>query len=802
MIRVGLKGLAARPMRTALTALAIVLGVATITAAFTISDTMRGGADALSSASYDGTDAVVSTRTAFKAETSDWTLERPTIDAGVAERLREVPEVAVATGDITDEAKIVGSDGKPVGDGPYFGVGYDSTRPGADRTTPFRLDEGRWATGPGQVVLDAATAEKQDLAIGDRVRITTREQAATYEITGVARFGTVKSLGTATAAIFDLGTAQQLFHKDGAYDSILVAGREGVAPADVRKAVAAVLPQTAQMQTAAAHDRFTLDGLESFISIIRTTLLIFGGVAIAVGAFTILNALSITVAQRTRELGLLRMVGAGRAQVLRMVLVEAFMIGLLASVVGLGVGYGLALGLGSLLDSMGLDLPDAGTVFATRTIVVSLLVGTLVTMAAGLIPAWRATRVAPVAALRGASEASHKLHLPGRVLRSLTGLLGVPAQRLGGSAGMLARRNATRHPGRTTATAAALMIGVALVTTVTVIAAGLKDTTSGSLERRVSAEYIVTGHDGWSPTDPAVAQAISKAPGVETVSGIKQDTALAFGDKETINAVDPKTIGEVFAFDWAEGDDSVLSGLDRQGAIVDEGWAKEHGLAVGERFSVKSAKGEDVALVVRGIEKSPIIDVMGLGPVTISQPAFDGAFAAELNMYTFVAASSPAGIEQALKQFPDTKSLSKGAYIDQLMTDIDTLLAVFYVLLALAVIVSLFGIVNTLVLSTFERTRELGMLRAVGMTRRQVRRMVRHESIITALLGAGLGMALGLGLAAIVTSVFSEEGLTFVLPAGSLVAFTVVAVIAGVLAAILPARRAARLNVLSALAWE
>jgi putative ABC transport system permease protein len=299
-----------------------------------------------------------------------------------------------------------------------------------------------------------------------------------------------------------------------------------------------------------------------------------------------------------------------------------------------------------------------------------------------------------------------------------------------------------------------------------------------------------------------VAQAIAKSPGVETVSGIKQDTALAFGGKETVNAVDPKTIGEVFAFDWAEGDDTVLRGLDRQGAIVDEGWAQEHGLAVGERFSVKSANGEDVALVVRGIEKSPIIDVMGLGPVTISQAAFDGAFAAELNMYTFVAASSPAGIEQALKQFPDTKSLSKGAYIDQLMTDIDTLLAVFYVLLALAVIVSLFGIVNTLVLSTFERTRELGMLRAVGMTRRQVRRMVRHESIITALLGAGLGMALGLGLAAIVTSVFSEEGLTFALPAGSLVAFTVVAVIAGVLAAILPARRAARLNVLSALAWE
>jgi len=306
MKRVALRGLAARPVRTALTMLAIVLGVAMVSGAFTLTDTMRGAADSLSSSAYDGTDAVVSAKTAFKIDATDWTAKRPTVDAKVLERVRSVPQVATAVGDITDEAKIVGRDGKPVGDGPYFGSGYDSRTPGAATTTPFRLDSGRWAAATGEVVIDAATAEKQHYGIGSHVRITTPGAANDYTVVGIARFGTVKSLGTATAAVFDLQAAQSLFHKGGHFDSILVAGRHGVAPADVRKAVAAAVGSTAQVQTARDHDRFTLKGLDQFISIIRTVLLIFGFVAIFVGAFTIFNTLSITVAQRAREFGLLR----------------------------------------------------------------------------------------------------------------------------------------------------------------------------------------------------------------------------------------------------------------------------------------------------------------------------------------------------------------------------------------------------------------------------------------------------------------------------------------------------------------
>jgi putative ABC transport system permease protein len=261
-------------------------------------------------------------------------------------------------------------------------------------------------------------------------------------------------------------------------------------------------------------------------------------------------------------------------------------------------------------------------------------------------------------------------------------------------------------------------------------------------------------------------------------------------------------VGRVFSFDITSGPSDAATTLPRDGAIVDQGWAKEHKLGIGDRFSIRSISDKTVALRVVAIEDSPILDPLGLGPITISRAAFDPAFEAHRDYLTLVSTGSGFDPRAAIAAHPDGKLQTKASYVDQQTSGIDQLLAIFYVLLALAVLVSLFGIVNTLVLSTFERTRELGMLRAVGMSRRQVRRMVRHESIITALMGAGLGVLLGLGLAAIVTSAFSDEGLTFAVPVGSLIAFGVVAVIAGVIAAILPARRAARLNVLAALAWE
>jgi putative ABC transport system permease protein len=789
MTRVVLKGLAARPLRTLLSALAIVLGVAFVSAALTFTNAMRGAADSLSTAAYDGTDAVVTAKTSFDSSLDSFAAT-PTLPGSALEQVRNTPGVEVAVGDITDTAHIVGRDGQPVGDGPYFGTGLDARTQGAEGLTPFRLGDGRWATGPGEVVIDQGTAEKEGYAVGDRVQVATRGEAGSFEIVGIATFADVESLGRATFAIFDLAAAQTLFDKAGRHDRILVAGSLDQAPAG------------AQIRSAAADDRFELESLRTVVDILRTVLLAFAGVALLVGAFTIFNALSIAVAQRTRELGLLRMVGASRRQVRRMVLLEGLAIGAGASVLGLAAGLLLAAGLESLFSSMGLSLPIAGMSLSGGTVIAGLLVGVGVTLVAALMPARRATKVAPVAALREAADPGARLRLPGRVLRAATGLVGRPAARLGGSAGRLARTNAMRHPGRTAVTASALLIGVALVTAVTVVASGLQDVSTGSLERRVQATAVVTAADGWSPIDPAVERAVAGAPGVDAVSSVRQDGALAFGEEEGVNAVDPATIGRLFAHDLKAGDEAAIAGLGRDGALVDDGWATEHGLQVGDAFTVTSPKGTELRLTVRAIEESPVLDVLSLGSITISQEAFAGSFAAERNRFTLVSGGDVAALEKAVAAFPEVAVSTKDEFVVKQTEWIGQILAVLWVLLALAVIVSLFGIVNTLVLATFERRRELGTLRAMGMSRRQVRRMVRHESVITALMGALPGIGVGLGLAAAVVAALGEYGLEFVIPTGALVAVAVIAVLAGMAAAVLPARRAARIEVLTALAYE
>jgi putative ABC transport system permease protein len=361
-----------------------------------------------------------------------------------------------------------------------------------------------------------------------------------------------------------------------------------------------------------------------------------------------------------------------------------------------------------------------------------------------------------------------------------------------------------RNPGRTAATAAALMIGIALVAFSAVVGQGMRESTKGALADQVRADYVIVGQDGWSPIDPDAAKAVAEVPGVQVSTGLVQDKGRAFGDKISVDGVDEKRIASVFGFDWKKGSDSAYTELGSGGAIVTDKFAEEHDLAVGSRFEVTAMKGDKLGLSVAGISKPDKFNPLGTGEVTIARSAYDASFSAERERYAFVAAdgASQPALEKALASFPDVKLQSKSEFQTDQSAWVDQILGIFYVLLGLAVIVSLFGIVNTLALSVLERTRELGMLRAVGMTRRQVRRMVRHEGVITALLGAGLGMLLGLGLAAIVTSVFADEGLAFAVPAGALVAFTVVAVLAGILAAVLPARRAARLDVLTALAYE
>ena len=844
MTRVGLRGITTRRLRTVLTALAIVLGVAMVSGAYTLTDTMRGAADSLSSSAYDGTAAVVSAKTVVKVDSDNPV--RPAIPQGTLDRVRAVPGVEQAVGSITDEARIVGKDGDVVGTGPYFGVGLDRH---AGKLSPFKLKEGRFATGPGQVVIDAGTADRENYSLGDTIAVQTRGPQQKMRVTGIGTFGDVDSIGTATFALFDLHAAQQLFHKSGSYTEILVGG-----PDSVRKQLSASLGDSLQVQTAAANDRFTLDGLKTFVKFLKILLLVFGGIAVFVGAFTIYNTLSITVAQRSRELALMRALGATRRQVLRSVVVEAVALGTIASVIGVAAGIGLAKLINGVFASAGVDLPSTSTVFSTRTLVVSLAVGIVVTVLAGLGPAMRATRVSPVTAMReGAdippgrigrraplfaaitgvlalavlglglfgpgidAEARLAMLAPGalllfiavalispRLVPGLAGALGRPGARIAGAAGALARRNAMRNPGRTAATAAALMIGIALVAFSAVLGAGMRESTKGALADQVRADYVIVGQDGWSPIDPDAAKAVAHVPGVQVSTGLVQDQARSFGDKIAVDGVDESRIPSVFGFDWKDGSDAAYKQLASGGAIVTDRFADDHNLAVGDHFRVTAIKGDRLGLTVAGISKPDKFNPLGTGEVTIARSTYDRSFTAERERYAFVAAdgASRPALEKALASFPDVKLQSKSEFETDQSAWVDQILGIFYVLLGLAVIVSLFGIVNTLALSVMERTRELGMLRAIGMSRRQVRRMIRHESVVTALIGAVLGIAVGLFLAGLATAALSGEGLRFAVPVGSLIAFTVVAGVAGVLAALGPARRASRLDVLHALQYE
>ena len=858
MIAVAVKGITGRKLRTVLTSLAIVLGVAMVSGAFVLSDTMGRAADSLSSAAYRATDAVVAPRTLFKTDQFS-SAGANTVAAKLVGRVRALPQVATAVGDLTNsETKLIGRDGKVIGTGPYFGVGYDAGVRGAARLTPFRLESGRYPRTPDQVAIDAGTAKSQHVGVGGQVRIEAKGPVRTFTVSGVVTFGDVSSIGTATVALFDLHVAQQVFREPGRYDSIIVAAKPGVSRAQLRGALNGALPSTVHATSAEAQDRFDLAGLKRFISFLRTLLLVFGAVAIFVGAFTIFNTFSIIVAQRTRELALLRSIGASRRQVLGSVVLEALAIGVLASLIGLVAGVGLGKLLGAVLDSQGLQLPQSGTVFAAHTVIISLLVGVLVTTLAALGPALRATRVSPVSAMReGATIPPSRIGRHGRKIAAAVGVLalavlaggvfpnamsttsrfsligagtlllfigvallspyvapalasviGRPARRLGGSAGELARSNAMRNPRRTAATASALMIGIALVTFVAVLAQGLRSTTVGNLQRQVQADYVVTSSDGFSPIAPAVAGALrSGVPGV-VVSPFKQDAARAFGSTTTVNAVDPASIAAAYHFSWKTGPDASLSQLRAGGAIVDSSFASKNHLRTGSHFKLQAQGGRTLELVVRGVNQAPKFNALGFGPITLGAQTFTRLFGQVDDLLAFV--KVPGGVTAAatlaltarLAPFPDAKLMTRAAFIDDSVGSITLILSILYVLLAVSILVSLFGIVNTFVLSVFERTRELGTLRAIGMTRRQVRRMVRLESVITSLIGATIGIVVGLFLAAVVTSRLQAQGLEFSVPIGTLLTFVLLAASAGWLAGILPARRAAKLKPLEALAYE
>jgi putative ABC transport system permease protein len=848
--RVALRGIAARKMRAFTTWLAIFLGVALVAGTYVLTDTINESFNEIFTESLKGTDVAVTA----KQEVQSDEVGPPAFPADLIDRVRRVDGVEAAAGAVFATGRFVDTDGDPIGNSfaPNF---ISSLLPPRFETLDYV--EGRKPRAPTEASLDTQTADTGNIEVGDKVRLAGAHEAKTYDVVGLTKLGDT-SFGGAGIAQVTLPEAQQITDRVDQFDQISVAAADGVGDEELRDRIAQVMPPQVQVETGEEAAQRSSEDIEEGLGFLRIALLVFAGVSLFVGAFQIFNTFSITVAQRTREFGMLRTLGASRPQILGSVGTEALLLGLLGSAAGIAGGVGFAFGINELFKSFGIDLPNTGTVVAVRTVIVSLIVGVGVTLVAAIAPAIRATRVTPMAALREAELEDTKprgrialaiaigvgvlglaLMLIGlfgdiedsgtaaallgggaalmlfgvslfspRLVRPLASITGWPVERLRGLTGRLARENAMRKPGRTATTAAALMIGLALVVFVTIFAEGLKASVSKTIDESFRGEIVLQNSDGFSPIPRDSLEAARQVDGVATVSSITYATGALpnGGENVRLAAVDPSTLGQVLALTFKSGDPSALAGLGPRDAILDDAFARNQGLEIGDTLRVRTPLERTASFTVRATIEGEL-DLLGRAVVDESATSDFGRLQPSFALARLEPEASPRQVEQAIddavtKRYPTVEVLNQSQLKDQQQEAVDALLGLVYALLSLAVTVSLFGIVNTLALSIHERTRELGMLRAVGMSRRQVRTMVRYEAVITALIGAILGTVLGVIFAALVSRPLADEGFSLSYPIGTLITFLILSALAGVLAAIGPARRASRLDVLRALAYE
>jgi putative ABC transport system permease protein len=842
MWRVTRKGLLARKLRLALTALAIVIGVTFVTGTLVLGDTLNRTFDNLVGTVYAHVSFEIRGQVTLKGTGNsgpDSTADRRPVPASIVTQLRRIPGVAFAYGSVEGYAQFVDRDGNAIGNGSSAGFSFDPNR----QLSALRLVSGRAPTTADDVVMDRATARKHHFAIGDRVRVLLPGKPQTFTITGIVTFGSDDNLAGASLAGFALPTAQDLFNLRGRYDTINVLAAKGANNIALERAIAKVLPAGVQVVSGQQVANELYQTIHDDLSFLSTALLIFALISLFVGGFTIFNTFSITIGQRTRELALLRLVGASRRQVFRSVLAEAALTGLIASLIGLGLGVLAALGLKALLGAFGLTLPAAPLVFKLRTVVVAILVGVGVTLLSAVVPARRAVRIPPVAALvdpggeAGTAPRRRRLAtgmtaggvgillviggvakpsiglvglgalgvfaaillLVPVIARPLASALGRPLARLLGTPGRLGRRNATRNPLRTAQTSAALMIGVALVSTIGVLGASLGASATHDVDTALRADYIIGGSDSVSSS---VAPIILKLKGVDAATAVLTGKFDVEGSLQSLDAVSTPGLDRTVNLHVRAG--RGVTALSAGELLVDSTTASRHHLRVGSPVRVTFAQTGTTTLHVGGIfAPNPLV-----GSYLVSARVFLAHFNNPLlDAVLITTAPGTAHFERtlnrALAAYPNLSIQSRAQFEASEKKTVDELLDLIYVLLALAILIALIGIVNTLMLTVFERTREIGLLRAVGMKRRQVRTMIRAESVIVALFGAVIGIVTGtlLGLA-LASSLRNNNVTTISVPVGSLIVFLILSALLGLGAATWPARRAANLDVLSAISVE
>ena len=850
MFRIALKGILGRKARLVLTSLAVIIGTAFLAGTSVFSATLNSTFNNLFTDVFQNVDAYV--RSSQVIEGDFGIQERQRIQAGLVDDVLTVPGVKAAVTDIQAFARIVGADGKPLGtDGngpPTFGGVYTESL-----VSLWKVVDGRAPNGPTEAVVDEASFEKGKLTVGKQVKIIGQAGSREFTLVGVVSYGDVRSPGGATFALFDQPTASEFLAKPGYVDNILIAGDGSLSDAALAQKVNASLVEkiaadttsTTKVETLTGEQitKETQDEIGSALSFFGILLSVFSFIALGVGCFVIYNVFSISAAQRQRENALLRAIGASRKQITRTMLIESFVVGIFGSLLGLVGGIGLSKGLSALLRALSIDLPSGGLVVKSNTIVQTLVVGVLVTVASAWLPARRAGKVPPLAAMRSTAieiiETSRKRSIIGLAIIAVgvaivsaviagadtkllgLGILGVfigtiilgpviarpvslflgrPAARFRGITGSMARQNSGRNPKRTARTASPVLIGVALVTAVTALAASIKGQINDVFTEQLKGNYVVsTNNRGFGGLSPSLATDIASLPEVEAASGIGQITAKLDGKGQFLTSISPDSVGAVWNFGLINVNYSQLTA---DTIFVSRKKSESKMLTVGKTVTVVLPDGTSHVLKIAGLyEQNEFGDYIVSKALTLGRTT--AAFDIGVYIKTKAGVSETAAraaLQKAVDKYGQGDLLNKQEYIDKNSGNVNQLLGLIYGLLFLSIIISIVGIIITLLLSVFERQRELGLLRAVGMTRSQVRTTVRWESIITSLLGAALGITLGIGLGWVIVFALRDQGLTtFSLPVSSTIVIVILSFFVGVLAAVYPAWRATKVDILSAL---